>query len=290
LPDAVGDAALAKAERAHRDTPLSRTAVKQLLDLLLIRGELGRAQDLADTWSAKDPLDPEALTARADIAAARGDRALAIRILGSAVDMRPDDHKAQWRLARLHRWSGDAARGCRFSMAVAQIRREDPKLLAEAVRCARDTGQNDWERALLDSVEPNVRTQAETLLSQGVPDPDALRGDLKVEASWTGAQDLDLALLHPDGHPVSWLGAPTRSVISARDVLSTATEGLALHGAKPGHYVVEVTRMSGTGPVRGEVKLSVAGKVQSIPFELVGDRLRVATAQISMRSKLVPLR
>jgi hypothetical protein len=48
--------------------------------------------------------------------------------------------------------------------------------------------------------------------------------------------------------------------------------------------------MSGTGPVRGEVKLSVAGKVQSIPFELVGDRLRVATAQISMRSKLVPLR
>ena len=44
------------------------------------------------------------------------------------------------------------------------------------------------------------------------PDDQALRGDLRLEAHWLGDADLDLALVDPDGHRVSWLGAPPRGV------------------------------------------------------------------------------
>lgn len=108
--------ARAEAEARVRNNPLSRSALKQLYIAELRAGDLERARATAERWSAKDPLDAQALTARADVAAQRGDRALAIRILGSVVNMRPDDHKAQWRLARLLRWQGRPENGCRYSL------------------------------------------------------------------------------------------------------------------------------------------------------------------------------
>jgi len=102
---------------------------------------------------------------------------------------------------------------------------------------------------------------------------------------------LDLVIVHPDGYRVSWLGAPTRSVITARDVLSMNREGLALRGAKPGEYAIEVVRTDGGSElIRGEVQLKIAGKGRSIPFSLEGERVRIASAKIWMQSELVPLR
>jgi hypothetical protein len=244
--------------------------VKKLYTLELLAGHLDQASAVAERWSTKDPLDPDALTARADIAAARGERDLAIRILGSVVDVRPGDHKAQWRLARLHRWAGRAELGCRNSLAVAQIRANDPKLLAEAVRCARDVGHGD--------------------VAAAAPDPSALVGDLQVQANWSGGDDLDIAMLPPDGYRVSWLGAPTKAIITARDVQSTSHEGLALSGAAPGDYVIEITRPGGhRGAVRGSVDLTVAGERRNIPFVLDGTSTRIALAKITTKSRLVPL-
>jgi Mg-chelatase subunit ChlD/tetratricopeptide (TPR) repeat protein len=280
----------AQLEARASSRELSRTALKDLYVVDFLAGDLERAADEADRWSEKDPLDPDALTARADLAAQRGQRELAIRILGSVVDVRPGDYKAQWRLARLHRWAGDPARGCRHSLAVAQLMLRDAKLVAEALRCARDVGQAGWAEDLRSALSPDVRQQVSRLETQPRPSEE-LSGDLRVEASWQGAEhDLDLVILHPHGYRVSWLGAPTRAVISATDVLSVHREGLALRGADAGQYAIEVVRSSpSSGAVHGNLQLYVGKTERSIPFVLDGERVRLATAQIRLSPRLVPI-
>ncbi len=273
-----------------REHELSRKALKDLYAAHFLAGELDRAADLAAAWSEKDPLDPDALTARADLAAERGHRDEAIRILGSVVDVRPGDHKAQWRLARLHRWAGAPARGCRHALAVAQLMLRDAKLVHEAVRCSRDIGQGSWASDLLDAVTPDVREQV--LKLDAAPRPsEELSGDFRVRADWDGAEhDLDLVIIHPEGYRISWLGAPTQSVITAANVVNVRVEDLALRGAAPGEYAVEVVRSSPTsGSVRGTVELTVAGQTRTIPFVLDDERVRVATAEVRMQSRLVPI-
>jgi tetratricopeptide (TPR) repeat protein len=288
-PKAANGEEIAKAESAALDDT-NREAVKKLYSLYMLAGDVDRAAQVAERWSEKDPLDADALTARADIAAARGQRDLAIRILGSVVDVRPGDHKAQWRLARLHRWAGRATMGCRHSLAVSQIRPTDGKLLAEAVRCARDVGQSGFADDLLRAVDETTRSVAEKSLSEPGADPNELKGDFRIEATWDGGQDLDLALLHPEGHRVSWLGAPTRSVITARDVLSTSREALALRGAEPGEYIVEIGRGQGSNAiVRGTVEVTAGKTKRQIPFVLDGTRARLALVNIAMKPRLVPL-
>jgi hypothetical protein len=286
---AITTEAVAAAERAAEgDT--ARTPLKSLYALYFKSGDIDRAATVAERWSAKDPLDPDALTARADVAAARGERDLAIRILGSVVDVRPGDHKAQWRLARLHRWAGRAELGCRHSSAVAQIRTNDAKSLSEAVRCAREVGQSGLASDLLSSADDATRTAAERLLGEPVADPNALNGDITLQATWESGDDLDLSMLEPEGYRVSWLGAPTKAVITANDVQSTQREGLALRGSSPGDYVVELTRPKGhTGTVRGTLQIVAAGERRSVPFVLDGGRTRLALIKVSSHSRLVPL-
>ena len=143
---------------------------------------------------------------------------------------------------------------------------------------------------MLNAAEAGVRRAADTLVSKFDAQKDELSGDLRLEASGSGGdQDVDLALIDPDGNRVSWLGAPTKSVISATDVVSTNREGLALRGAKPGEYVIEVVRGSGSGPVRGDIVVSVAGSRRTIPFFLNDSRETVGVAKIAMQSRLVPV-
>jgi tetratricopeptide (TPR) repeat protein len=289
-PTAASPDAIAQAERAVQENDLKREAVKKLYTLYFLSGDIQRASSVAEKWSEKDPLDPDALTARADVAAARGDRDLAIRILGSVVDVRPGDHKAQWRLARLNRWAGRPELGCRFSMAVAQIRTGDAKLIVEAVRCARDIGHAEVAGDLMSGADAAARRIIDSLLGEAQQDPSALSGDLRLEARWDGGDDLDLAMLHQEGR-MSWLGAPTKAIISARDVQSTSREALALRGGSVGDYVVEITRPVGhSGVVRGTVDISApGGDRRSVPFVLDGERVRVALVKVTARSKLVPL-
>jgi hypothetical protein len=78
-------------------------------------------------------------------------------------------------------------------------------------------------------------------------------------------------------------------VITATDVMSVHEEGLALRGAAPGQYAVEVVRSSPThGSVRGSLDIRVGNQDRSVPFVLDGDRVRVATAKLRMQSRLVP--
>jgi hypothetical protein len=289
-PRSASIGALADAERALAAEPERRGNVKKAYSLYAISGDLARATSLVDRWSSKEPLDPDALTARADLAARRGDRELAVRMLGSVVDVRPDDIASQKRLARLYRWSGRAELGCRHAIAIAELRASDPKLLAEALRCARSQSGSHWASDALALVDEKTARLATHFADTAGPDEATLLGDLRVEATWSDDVDLDLAILHPDGQRVSWLGAPTRELISARDVLAHDREGLALAGAKPGEYALEIVRSgSYSGPVRGELTVFAAGETRRIPFTLDGQRLTIAFAEIKMVPRLVPL-
>ncbi|HKO53168.1 MAG TPA: VIT domain-containing protein, partial [Polyangiaceae bacterium] len=228
MPRSASITAVADAERALSAQPDRRSNVKKAYSLYAISGDLGRASNLVERWVSKEPLDPDALTARADLAARRGDRELAVRMLGSVVDMRPDDVASQKRLSRLYRWSGRTDLGCRHAMAIAELRAADPKLLADALRCARTGNGARWASDALALVDEKTARQASSLAAAAGPDETLLLGDLRVEATWSDDADLDLAILHPDGQRVSWLGAPTRELISARNVLDRGREGLAL--------------------------------------------------------------
>jgi hypothetical protein len=289
-PRTASITAVANAERALAAEPDRRSAVKKAYSLYALSGDMGRATSLVERWLSKEPLDPEALTARADLAARRGDRELAVRMLGSVVDVRPDDVAGQKRLARLFRWSGRADLGCRHAMAIAELRAYDAKLLADALRCAQSGSNARWASDALALVDEKTARLATALAEAPAPDDSRLLGDLRVEASWVENADLDLAILHPDGQRVSWLGAPTRELIAARDVLTPGKEGLALSGAKPGEYGIEIVRSGpGTGPVHGELTVFAAGETRRIPFTLDGQRLTVALAEIKSVPRLIPL-
>jgi hypothetical protein len=288
VPFSAGSDKLAEAERELRNDENRRASVKKLFTLYQLAGEVDRAAELAERWVLKEPLDPEALTARADVAARRGRRDDAVRMLGSVIDARPGDVAAQQRLARLERWSGRAALGCRHSIAIAQMRDKDATLLADAVACGRATGESAMVDDMLRGADAKVRDRAEQLLKSR-KDDEGIRGDVRVTATWEGGvHDLDVALIHPQGHRVSWLGAATRSVISAEDVTSVRREGLGVLGAEAGEYAIEVVRAAGEGPVRGELTVTAAGATRKLPFVLQGDRVVLGTMRIFFEQRLVP--
>ncbi len=289
----VESAASASSLSVKRDAlarePESRKALAELYAAYMAAADLERAAELAERWSEKDPLDPDALTARADVAAERGDRTLAIRILGSVVDVRPDEHQAQWRLARLFRWAGQTERSCAHYVAVAQLVVDDAEALGDALRCADEIGDVGLAEDLLAGAEPGIRRQAGKE-RQRAPVND-LRGEFRAVATWgNSSQDLDVVFIHPEGYRVSWLGAPTRAVITAQDVRSGHRDALALRGVRPGRYGVEVVRGEpGAGPVSGNLEIHFRGERRSFPFVLEGDRIRVADVIVTTEQVLVPL-
>jgi hypothetical protein len=173
---------------------------------------------------------------------------------------------------------------------VAQLMLRDAKLVSEAVACSREVGQGRVADELLGALEPNVRREVEPLLGRRRTS-DELSGDFRVLASWQGSEhDVDVAILNPEGYRISWLGAPTRAVISANEVLSKQREGLALRGAPPGQYAIEVTRSSSApGPIQGALELMIANAERRVPFVIERERVRVATVTLRNEPRLVPL-
>ena len=286
VPSTAGVAEISRAESFYEKNPESRSALRDLYVLYAMSGDVRRAGELAEHWASKDPLDPGALTARADLAAREGNRETAIRILGSVVDVRPGDVGSQQRLARLHRWQGHPELGCRFSIALAEFRPDDVKTLVEAVRCSRSTQGRRIAEVLLQNASEQIRKAAEKRLEKDEFDS-GLSGDFRIEAHWNDDVDVDLSILHPDGHRVSWLGAPTRSVITATDVLSREREGLALRGARAGEYVIEIVRGEGSGTVQGTLVVTLGTLRREVPFHLETDRVSIGVARIQMKEKLI---
>ncbi|MDI1482600.1 VIT domain-containing protein [Polyangium sp. y55x31] len=284
---------LLAAESALASTPDSRDKTVDLFALYATAGRLGEAQELTAKWSGRDALDPDALTARADLAARQGDRERAIRILGGLADVRPGDRATQTRLAKMHEASGNQALACEHRIALADMAPGEAKLVADAVRCANTLGMTELASLLKLDASETVRASIDKLLALPGPPPSSLlTGDIQVSAEWTGGVDLDIGLIDAQGRRTSWLGSPGKALLSARDVTSTRTEALGLVNTPSGSYVVEIARASGADqniPVRGELTLKLAGETRKVPFVLTGPRAEVGTMRVFFTSRLVPV-
>jgi ferric-dicitrate binding protein FerR (iron transport regulator) len=285
---------LLAAESAIAASPDSRDKTVDLFALYSTSGRLGEAQELTAKWSSRDALDPDALLARADLAARQGDRDRAVRILGGLADVRPNDRAVQTRLADLQETAGNLALGCEHRLALADIAMSDARLVADAVRCARSQGMLDLASRLeLDTTE-KVREAVTRLLIAANPAQKPLSGDVQVSAEWSGGADLDVALIDAQGKRTSWLGSAGKATTTARDVTSQRNETLAVSALPQGNYVVEISRVGGgnadtISSIRGEVTLRLGGDVRKIPFTLSGPRAEVGTVRVFFTSRLVPV-
>jgi hypothetical protein len=285
---------LAAAEGALAASPDSRDRTAELFGLYATAGRLGDARQIATRWAGRDALDPDALVARADLAAREGDRDRAIRILSGLVDVRPADRAAQTRLASLYDAAGDATLACEHRVALADLAPGEPKLVADAIACSRARGQAELASLLEADAPAKIRDAITRLVAAASSAAaSALRGDVQLSAEWQGDGDVDLALVDAQGRRISWLGATTKGVtVTARDATSPRTESLGLVGLPQGSYVLEVTRAASSpsaGPVRGDVTLRLAGETRRVPFVLAGPRAELGTVRVFFTSRLVPV-
>jgi len=139
---------------------------------------------------------------------------------------------------------------------------------------------------LLRSVrEVSTRTRAERVASQPAS---ALvsRGDLFLDASWSGGDDLDLTLIAPDGSRISWMGGRTNVV--ATGPMAAGTETLGLRSASVGNYMIEVSRTSTTDrrPITGSIRVRVLDDTQTVSFTLRGEREIVGRAVVRREQRM----
>ena len=280
---------------ASKASPDSRDKTVALYQALMASGQLGDASELAARWAERDALDPEALTARADLAAMSGDREKALRILSGLADVRPGDKAIQTRLATTFTELNAPGLACQHRIALADIDPTDLNALASAAQCSQNLGFNTLSTALLDEVDQTQRDRVTTLMKTVKLDAPQVFGDVRLDAKWNAPVALDVALIDKSGHRLSALGSPIKFVTMACSSTSpTSQETCGVNGMQSGNFVIEITRATpvaqNSAPVTGNVLLTLPGGEQrSVPFTLVGNRVEVGTLNVFFTSRLVPV-
>lgn len=286
---------LAEAETAQRATPDSRDKTVALYKALMASGRVGEAQELTAKWSERDALDPDALLARADLAAMNGDRSRAMRILSGLSDVRPGDKNVQRRLANAFSQLGAPDLACQHRLALADLDVGDLKTVAAAVRCSGDQGLTDLSRTIVSNAPASIRDRIDLVARDlKLNDVPALLGDLRVTATWNAPVDLDLALVDKNGRRFSWLGSVVPTInVTAKDAGSTSTETIAVSGLQNGNLGLEVVRATSDGskvPVSGELTITLpGGQSRKVPFTLTNNRVEVGSIRVFFESRLVPV-
>jgi len=180
---------------------------------------------------------------------------------------------------------GRPERACAHRIALAEIDENDPNAVAAAMRCERALGRDEAASRILYSVrEGSVRTRAERLAQQE-DTSSRFRGDLTIDADWTGG-DLDLTILTHQGTRLSWMGG--RTTVVGDHSSEAGREQLGLRWAGQGTYTIEVNRTdpNDTSEVRGRLNVRILGERQTIPFTLTGERAAVAQVRVTRTSHL----
>ncbi len=285
---------IAQARAAVAAAPDERAKHKDLARLLAVSGQLDELADTLESWSARDPLDVDVIVGRADVAARRGDRETALRILGGALAASALTPSDAFTVAQAVGRSFDRLgkpEACAFHVTAAELRPSDAEALARAITCERAQGRaTSSERWLagLDAPKRNAVTAAITKVETSRAE--SAVGDIVVSATWSGGADLDIALVDPAGRRA---GAVTR-MKGARIEGATSRdhETVALSSGEAGSFVVEVVRANatdGAGPVSGTVNVRAFGQTRAIPFTLTGARAQVGRIDARWQAELVPL-
>ncbi len=291
--DGVSDAitqAVTKAEAALAASPDSRDKHRALVQALAYAGELDRAADVARQWLERDALDPQALDYLSGIYGRQGKRDEALRLLGGTVDLAPDDAALHTRMASADDRAGRTAAACSHRVALTAIQPDDAKVAGAALRCLRALGRVTDAKVLARGLGSDaIRDRAEAAADKPASAA-RVTGDLQLDAQWTGAADLDLTIVTPQGNRVSWMGG--RSDVSAAHAGDLGREQLAIKKAKKGRYLVELSRTvaGDTTPVNGSVEVTILGVTRTLSFDLSGDRATLGRVVVSLDSRLEPVR
>jgi ferric-dicitrate binding protein FerR (iron transport regulator)/tetratricopeptide (TPR) repeat protein len=294
-------AAVASAEAALAAAPHSREAHRALVQALSYAGQLDRAYQVASQWLERDRLDPEALVYMADILGRQGHRDRSLRLLSGVVDIEPDNEDLHARLALAYDRIGAADRACAHRVSLAELAsKDDPgasqrkskeriEAIAQALRCQRGLGRaRGADLTLLGLSGDSTRAQAEA--AAAVPARhEQVKGELLLEASWTGGADIDITVVTPQGTRLSWMGG--RTSVRGDSAADLGRERLALDKITRGNYLIEVSRARAgdATPVAGHIQVNVLGTRETLPFALAGDRAVVGRVAVRGAFRLVPM-
>ncbi len=286
-----------QARAAVAAAPDERSKHKELARLLALSGQLDELSEALERWSSRDPLDVDVIVGRADVAARRGDRDAALRILGGALAASALTPADAFAVAHAVGRSYDRlgkAEGCAFHVAAAELRGSDADALARAITCERAQGRagaaERWLAGLKDAQRAAVSAAVTKLEAQRT---EGTFGDVVVSATWSGGADLDVVLVDPSGRRA---GAVTR-LKNARveGATSRDRETVALSSGEAGSFLFEMVRTNaadpsaGTIPSAGTVTVKAFGQTRSIPFTLTGARTQVGRVDVRWESELVPV-
>ncbi|MBK6459556.1 MAG: FecR domain-containing protein [Myxococcales bacterium] len=282
---------LSAARSALAAAPDERNKHRDLARLLAVQGELSELDDVLTKWNERDPLDADAIAWRADLSARRGDRAGALRVLtGALASTTASPREASLvalAAAEAYERAHDPA-ACALRITVSELRPGDVEAAARAVRCEEGLGHARSAMRLRKGFQGAKLAALEAALARiGSEKADTARGDIVISANWEGADDLDLALLDPTGVRASFVSRlPGVHVV---DPTGLGREELGVSNAKPGAFLVEVTRATrGAGrPISGTVKISSGGSVKQMPFVLTGDSVVVGRVDARYEETLV---
>src|SRR5262249_55502690 len=152
-------------------------------------------EDVVARWSARDPLDADAIAARADLAARTGDRERALRIVGGLLASNlpaADAASVAGAIAAAHERAGSPD-ACAFRVAAAELSPADVDALARASACEREAGRvAAAERWIAGPKRDEIAARAAKIAPRA---NDALTGDLVADVSWDASvgADLDVA-------------------------------------------------------------------------------------------------
>jgi hypothetical protein len=296
-PAIAGDK-VAAARTALQAAPDERGRHKELARALALSGQLDELSDLLAKWSTRDPLDADAIAARADLTARQGDRESALRILGGALAApalgASDAASLAGTVAAANERAGKPE-ACAFRITAAELRPSDPEAVARAVLCERGRGRaaaaDRWLAGLKDDAARAAVSAAAAKVDAAASKPDpSPNGDFVVTATWDGGADadLDVSILDPNGNRAAWAGR-TKGV-RVDGATSKTRETLALSQGGTGPFVVELVRASGgTGTVSGSLAVRALGVSQTVPFTLPAgtNRLQLVRVDVRMDSNLV---
>jgi len=278
-------AAVRAAEEALRSSPDSRDRHRAAVRALSRAGRLARAEEVARAWLERDRLDPEALTYLGDVVGRQGKREEALRLLSGIVDLQPENETLQERMANAFERAGEAELACAHRVTLAELESDDEDVVAGAMRCASSLGRTVSADRLAQLVDEDERDDVRARAAR--PDsPSRLRGDVLLDATWTGGSDVDLTLVTPQGTRLSWMGG--RTTVIGDDASRIGRERVGLRRATPGTYYVEVNRAdpNDTSRVRGEIRVRAFGETERIPFELEGVRAQVGQVSVVRRWRM----
>ncbi|MBX3231045.1 MAG: FecR domain-containing protein [Labilithrix sp.] len=290
---AVSAEKVAAARAAVAAAPDERSKHKDLAKLLALSGQLDELEETLAKWSERDPLDFDVIVGRAEIAARRGNRDTALRIMGGALAANALSNADAYTMAQTVARSFERMgrpEGCAFHIAAAEMKPADPEALGWAISCERAEGRSAsaerWLVGLKDAQRTAVTNMLATLEQKRT---ESARGDIVVNATWSGGVDLDLAIVDPSGRrcaAVTRLKGARVEGATARD-----RETLAMTSSDGGSFAVEVVRANAaeTTPVSGNVTIKAFGQTRTVPFTLTGARAQVGRVDVRWEQELVPV-